>query len=153
MNHKIKILIGDDTAEFGVSLASTLRGMGFYVLARPKDGEKLLEAIKSEQPDVAVIDAVMPGLDAIELMKKLNAKNGNKPHIVVVSSFDNPLVERMVMELGAAYYMRKPFEAKSLGERINAIMGVGLSDEPSLTLTAQKLRSISKLPLQTLFTA
>ncbi len=123
MNQKIKVLIGDDSAEFGVNLANALRGMGFYVIARAKNGASLFDAIKNETPDVAIIDAVMPNLDAIELIKKLNSSNYKKPHIIVVSSFDNQFVERTVMELGASYFMRKPFEAKALAERINTIMG------------------------------
>lgn len=123
MNQKIKVLIGDDSPDFGVDVANSLRSMGFYVIARPKNGITLFDAIKNEIPKVAVIDAVMPGLDAIELIKKLNASNYKKPHIIVVSSFDNQFTEKTVMELGAAYYMRKPFDAKVLGDRINTIMG------------------------------
>ncbi len=132
MNQKIKVLIGDDSPDFGVNVANSLRGMGFYVIARPKNGQTLFEAIKNEIPDVAVIDAVMPNFDAIELIKKLNASNYKKPHIIVVSSFDNQFIERSVMEMGAAYYMRKPFEAKTLGDRINTIMGQGTDSDLSV---------------------
>ncbi|MCD7727849.1 MAG: sporulation transcription factor Spo0A [Ruminococcus sp.] len=139
MSQKIKVLIGDDSAEFGVNLANSLRGMGFYVIARAKNGETLLEAIKSEQPDVAIIDAVMPNLDAIELLKKLNTTNCKKPKIIVVSSFDNQFAERSVMELGASYYMRKPVDPKVLTERINSILEKSLG-EVSLHSTNSQLR-------------
>lgn len=134
MNQKIKVLIGDDSAEFGVNLANAMRGMGFYVIARPKNGNSLLEAIKNETPDVAVIDAVMPNLDAIGLIKTLNSSNYKMPYIIVVSSFDNQFVERTVMELGASYFMRKPFEAKALAERINTIMGYSSASETGYSL-------------------
>lgn len=124
MSQKIKVLIGDDSAEFGVKLASSLRGAGFYVLARPKDGAKLYEAILSERPDVVVLDAVMPNLDAPELLKRLDAKSPDSVNAIVVSSFDNPLVERMAAQAGAKYFMRKPFEPQSLAEKINAVMGL-----------------------------
>lgn len=73
MNDKIKILIGDDSAQYGVNCAAALRTSGFFVITRPKDGMTIFEAITSEVPDVAVIDAVMPGLDAIALIKKIMA--------------------------------------------------------------------------------
>ncbi len=139
MNQKIKVLIGDDSPDFGVNVANSLRGMGFYVIARPKNGQTLFEAIKSEIPDIAVIDAVMPSFDAIELIKKLNASNYKKPHIIVVSSFDNQFIERSVMEMGAAYYMRKPFETKVLGDRINTIMGQGIDSDLSVHRAANGL--------------
>ena len=47
MTNKIKILIGDDSAQYGVSCASSLRSMGFFVITRPKDGLTIFEAIKN----------------------------------------------------------------------------------------------------------
>ena len=52
MTNKIKILIGDDSAQYGVACASSLRAMGFFVITRPKDGLTIYDAIKNEQPDV-----------------------------------------------------------------------------------------------------
>lgn len=46
MTNKIKILIGDDTAQYGVSCASSLRSLGFFVITRPKDGLIIFDAIK-----------------------------------------------------------------------------------------------------------
>lgn len=78
MTNKIKILIGDDSAQYGVSCASALRAMGFFVITRPKDGLTIFDAIKNEVPDVVIIEAVMPNLDAIELIKKLQASSYKK---------------------------------------------------------------------------
>lgn len=55
MTNKIKILIGDDSAQYGVSCASALRAMGFFVITRPKDGLTIFDAIKNEVPDVVII--------------------------------------------------------------------------------------------------
>ncbi len=119
---KVKVLIGDDSLGFGVDVASSLRKMDFYVITRPKDGNKLISVIKDESPDVVVIDAVMPNLDAIEFIKKLNTSDFKKPHVIVVSSYENQFIEKSVMELGAACYMRMPFETKALADRINKIV-------------------------------
>lgn len=127
MSSKIKILIGDDSAEFGVAYASTLRSMDFYVIARPKDGKVILDAIRNEQPDVVITDASMPNIDAIELLKRVNAMSGKKPKIIVTSPYDNPFIERSVMENGAAYYLLKPFDIEILGERIKSIMGLDVT--------------------------
>lgn len=123
MGNKIKVLIGDDSAEYGVSCANTLRTMGFFVVARPKDGLTLFDAIKNEMPDVVIVDAIMPNLDAIELMKKINVSVYKKPIFIVVSTYDNPFVEKQVMENGASYFMLRPFEIKTLADRIMALTG------------------------------
>ncbi len=123
MTNKIKVLIGDDSADYGVSCANTLRTMGFFVVARAKDGLTLFDAIKNEMPEVVVIDAVMPNLDAIELMKKIQVSVYKKPIFIVTSTYDNPFIEKQVMESGAAYFMLRPFEVTTLGDRINALIG------------------------------
>ncbi len=122
MNTKIKVLIGDDTPEFGVSYANSLRVMGFFVIARPKDGLLLFEAIKNETPDVVILDAALPNLDAIEIMKKINSSTYKKPIFIVVNSYDNRFIEKQVMEEGASYYLIKPFDVKMLADRITALM-------------------------------
>lgn len=70
MDNKIKVLIGDDSAEYGIACASALRSMGLYVITRRKDGKALLDAIRNDAPDVVVMDAILPHMDAIELMKR-----------------------------------------------------------------------------------
>lgn len=120
---KCNVIIGDDTPDFGILCANNLKSAGFFVAVRPKDGLAIFDAIKNEAPDVVIIDAVMPNLDAIELIKKVRESNMKKPAFIVTSSYDNPFVEKEVMANGAAYYMLKPFDIKMLGERITALIG------------------------------
>lgn len=129
MINKIKVLIGDDSVEYGIACASTLRGMGMYAVTRPKDGNVLFETIKNDSPDVVVVDAILPHIDAIELIKKVQTLGVKKPEFIVTSSYDNPFIERQVMQNGAAYFMLKPFDINSLGERIISLMMHGAPDE------------------------
>ncbi len=121
MQKQVKVLIGDDTAEYGVSCASVLRAQGMYAYTRPKNGNTVLESIRSDTPDVVVVDAVLPHMDAIELMKKTNAAGGKRPAFIVTSSYDNSFVQQQVMQNGAAYFMLKPFDLNVLGERISLL--------------------------------
>ena len=115
---KQKVLIGDDSVDFGITTASALRGYGLYAFTRRKDGNTILNAIREEKPDVAVIDCVMPHMDAIELIKRTKAEGLQFPAFIVTSTYDNPFVERQIMELGARYFMLKPFDNSMLAERI-----------------------------------
>lgn len=121
MSPKKKILIGDDTADYGITTASALRGYDLYAITRKKDGGVLLNAILDEQPDVVIVDTTMPHMDAIELIKRTKAESQKFPAFIVTSSYDNPFVERQIMELGAAYFMLKPFDISTLAERILSI--------------------------------
>ena len=127
MVNKVKVLIGDDSVEYGIACASTLRGQGMYVMTRPKDGTALLETIKSDAPDVVVMDAILPHMDAIELMKKVQASGGKRPQFIVTSAYDNPFIEKQVMQGGAAYFMLKPFEISALGEQITSLTQGGMT--------------------------
>ena len=83
MNNKIKVMIGDDSAEYGVNLASKLRESGLYAYTRRKDGNVLLESIKNDSPDVVVVDLTVPNLDAITLMKRTSKMNIKKPEFII----------------------------------------------------------------------
>lgn len=124
MTNKIKILIGDDSAQYGVSCASSLRNLGFFVITRQKDGLVIFDAIKNEQPDVVIVDAVMPNLDAIELIRKTESRLTKKPMFIVTSAYENSFIETQVMTAGAKYFMLKPFDVKILGERIKAMLDI-----------------------------
>lgn len=135
MTNKIKILIGDDSAQYGVFCASSLRSMGFFVITRTKDGMVIYDAIRNELPDIVMIDAVMPNLDAIELIKKVNASDCKKPLFIVTSAYENSFIEGQVMNAGASYFMLKPFDVKMLGDRIKAMLDIDTdinSDNPSI---------------------
>ena len=121
MNNKIKVMIGDDSAEYGVNLASKLRESGLYAYTRRKDGNVLLESIKNDSPDVVVVDLTVPNLDAIALMKRTSKMNIKKPEFIITSAFDNHFIERQAIENGAAYFLVKPFEADTLCSVIKAV--------------------------------
>lgn len=133
MKEKKKILIGDDTADYGITTASSLRGYGLYAITRRKDGNVLMNTILEEKPDVVVIDSVMPHMDAIELIKRAKAEAPVFPAFIVTSGYDNPFVERQIMELGAAYFMLKPFDVSALADRI-----LSLTSQPSSSMKSEQ---------------
>lgn len=132
-----RILIGDDTVDYGIATASALRSDNYYAITRHKDGNILFQSILEEKPDVVIADAVMPHMDAIELIKRTKAEAPKFPAFFVTSGYDNPFVERQIMELGAVYYMLKPFSYTTLVERINALFaenGMQKKEVPDLEI-------------------
>jgi len=118
MDNKIKVLIGDDSAEYGIACASSLRAAGLYVITRRKDGRTLVDAIQHDAPDVVIVDAILPNLDAMELMRRVRAANGKQPYFIVTSAYDSAFIEKQAMESGASYFMLKPFNLEMLSQRI-----------------------------------
>jgi two-component system response regulator (stage 0 sporulation protein A) len=138
MNDKIKVLIGDDSAQYGVSCAATLRSLGFFVITRPKDGLVILDAIRNEAPDVVMLDAVMPNLDAIELIRKVMKSGYKKPLFIVTSSYENAFIEQQVMNAGASYFMLKPFDVKILSERIKMMLDIDTDITAGMSISKSK---------------
>lgn len=120
---KIKVLLGDDSEEYGVKCATALREAGFFCIIRPKDGNIILDAVKDEAPDVAILDMWMPNLDAVELMRRARRSLKNLPIFIVATPCDNEFAIRQAMAEGARYCMVKPFDYSVLGDRIKELMG------------------------------
>lgn len=118
MSDRIKILIGDNSLEFGVICETLFKEMGFDVILQPKDGLAIYETIKATRPDVVIVESFMQQIDSVGLMKKIKACENINPIFIVTSAYDNQFMEKQVMESGAAYYILKPFDLRMLGERI-----------------------------------
>ena len=76
MNNKIKVLIGDDSAGTGVSLANKLREKGMYAYTRRKDCSVIVDSIRNDPPDAAVLDITAENGDAVTIMKKVSGSPG-----------------------------------------------------------------------------
>ena len=86
MTEKIKVLIGDDSAEFGLTWASLLKEEGMFAVTRQKNGRVILESVKNDMPRVLIVDAKMAELDAASLLGEIRNKTGRIPITIVVSN-------------------------------------------------------------------
>ena len=138
MNNKIKVLIGDDSASAGVSIANKLRERGMYAYTRRKDCNVIIESIRKDPPDVAVLDITAQNGDAVSIMKKTRELGVRFPVFIVTSAFDNEFIERQIMENGASKFLLKPYDADDLCSAINSALGgraVSLSDDMEIVVT------------------
>lgn len=135
MEQQAKVIIGDDSAEFGQICKGILESYGFSVLMLPKDGNAVWRAIEGGTASVVVMDAYMKNLDAVAVMKLVNqSERTDKPAFIVTSAYDNAFTQSEAMKQGAAYYVLKPFDLTVLAERIKDLTGFireGLTKEES----------------------
>ncbi len=118
---KIKVLLGDDSLNFGVICSEMLTKQNFDVKVTAKDGLEVYEAINSWQPDIVVMESFMSHIDAIGIMKFANQSYEFPPLFIVTSSYDNSYVEKEILQNGAAFYMLKPFDINILCDRISSL--------------------------------
>lgn len=128
MNNQLKLMAIGDENEFSLHEMKYLENYGFKVIRAEKDGSKVLEYIKKNEPDVVLMDAFMPRVDALGVLKQLKSEKLNKkPVVALILPGDNPHFEQELLSAGAQYCFIKPFELSIMAERIAQIAGWGES--------------------------
>ena len=123
MNEKLRVLIADDNQEFANTLASYLRKENdMEVVGMAKDGLEAVNMIESKEPDIAILDVIMPHLDGIGVLEKVNELKGTKkPICIMLSAVGQDKITQRAVSLGAEYYMVKPFDIELLIKRIKEL--------------------------------
>ncbi len=113
---EIKVLLVDDEKEFVNSLAERIemRDLGSKIAY---DGEQAMRLVQDEIPDVVVLDLRMPGIDGIEVLRRMK-KQYPKVQVIVLTGHGSEKDERMAKELGAFEYLQKPTPIEQLTKLI-----------------------------------
>ena len=123
-NQEISIIIADSDCELiarQLTAANTRTGM--RVLDKVSDGESAIESIKNYQPDVVLLDIIMPKVDGLTVMERVGKDCTIKKHpaFIVVSAVGQEQITEDAFNLGANYYVLKPFDNDMLISRIKHI--------------------------------
>jgi two-component system alkaline phosphatase synthesis response regulator PhoP len=96
------------------------------------DGEQALEKIKSEKPDLIVLDIMMPKVDGYEVCKTIKSDPGTKQiPVILLSAKGRNVDQKMGFDVGADDYITKPFSPRKLVERINQLLGQSVTERPA----------------------
>lgn len=123
MGQKINVLIADDNKEFCEILQEYLTGNEeFEVTGIAYNGHETLKLIREKEPDVVVLDIIMPHLDGIGVLEKLNSLELSfRPKVIILTTLGQEFMTQRTVELGADYYILKPFDLEVLGTRIRQL--------------------------------
>lgn len=123
MNEKITILIADDNNEFANTLTEYLNAdEDMQVVGMAKNGNEAYDMIISAKPDVVLLDVIMPHLDGLGVLEKLNMIHmDKKPMCIMLSAVGQDKITQRAISLGAEYYVVKPFDIELLIKRIREI--------------------------------
>jgi two-component system, OmpR family, response regulator CpxR len=113
-----KVLLVDDEREFVETLSDRLvmREMGSAVAY---DGESALELIKTDEPEVIILDLRMPGIDGIEVLRRVKQTNP-EIEVIILTGHGSEADKETCMGLGAFAYLQKPVDIDKLSETIKA---------------------------------
>ena len=123
MKEKLTVLIADDNHEFSMTLASYLEKQeDMEVISICKDGNEAVEVIANTNPDIAILDVIMPHLDGIGVLERVNMlKLEKKPIFIMLSAVGQDKITQRAITLGAEYYVVKPFDIELLIDRIREL--------------------------------
>lgn len=123
MKDKITVLISDDNSEFATTLSNYLENdEDMQVVGMAKDGEEALSIISAIKPDVALLDVIMPHLDGLGVLERLNSMRlENPPICIMLSAVGQDKITQKAITLGAQYYVVKPFDIEVLIKRIKEL--------------------------------
>lgn len=129
----LRVLLIDDDARLHELLASYLGQNGVH-LTGALDGERGLAALGAGVFDAVLLDVMMPGIDGLEVCKRIRAQGNNVPVIMLTAKGDE--TDRVVgLELGADDYIAKPFSPRELLARMRAVLRRAKPDAVSERLT------------------
>ena len=114
------ILIVDDEANILQLEQLYLEREGFTVRTI-QDGITALQVVKDAHPDALVLDLMLPGLDGLEVCRRLRAENNPIP-ILMVTARDEDVDKILGLEIGADDYLTKPFNPRELVARVKALL-------------------------------
>lgn len=129
MSKKITVLIADDNREFGDILYEYLSNQSdIEVVGVARDGMEALDLITAKTPDIAILDIIMPHLDGLGVLEKINTMQLQKrPLFIILSAVGQDKITQRALSLGAEYYVVKPFDMEVLVSRIRQLKDAGPS--------------------------
>jgi two-component system response regulator (stage 0 sporulation protein A) len=123
MQEKFKLLVVDDN---GMTREVMNQGLGrmeeIQVVGLAANGQEALEMIRKYQPDIMVLDLIMPILDGVGVLEQMHKMPGKHPDVLVLSAMGSEDVVNEVMRFGVRYFMVKPFEIDQICRRIRDII-------------------------------
>lgn len=128
-NKKISVLIADDNKDFCSILNEYLSTQDdVEVIGLAKDGVEALEMVSKRVPDILILDIIMPHIDGLGVLEKLNSLDLDKlPKIIVLSAVGQDKITQRAINLGADYYVVKPFDFEILIKRIRQLTGTSMT--------------------------
>ncbi|RYL93808.1 response regulator transcription factor [Sporolactobacillus sp. THM7-4] len=115
-----RILVVDDEPSIVTLLSFNLKKAGYEVITAGK-GLEALDKVKEQHPDLIILDLMLPGMDGMDICRKLRQDLIQTP-VLMLTARDDELDKILGLELGADDYMTKPFSPREVVARVRAIL-------------------------------
>lgn len=124
---RIQVFLADDNREFTNLLSEYIQEQDdMAVIGVAYNGEEVIRQLEETRrmPDVMILDIIMPHLDGLGVLEKLRDMNlSQMPKIIMLTAFGQENITQRAVQLGASYYILKPFDMDVLANRIRQLAG------------------------------
>jgi two-component system, response regulator, stage 0 sporulation protein A len=122
---KVKVCLADDNRELISLLREYLSSQDdMEVIGVAYNGQECLSVLEDKNPDVLVLDIIMPHLDGLAVLEKIRSSdNLPQPNVIMLTAFGQEDVTKKAVDLGASYFILKPFDMDNLASQIRQISG------------------------------
>ncbi|MBW8348061.1 sporulation transcription factor Spo0A [Bacillus sp. IITD106] len=121
---KIKVCIVDDNRELVGLLDDYISSQeDMEVVGTAHNGQDCLQLVEETNPDVLILDIIMPHLDGLGVLEQLRESNVSFPNVIMLTAFGQEDVTTKAVELGASYFILKPFDMEHLANHIRQVSG------------------------------
>ncbi|MDQ3981311.1 MAG: response regulator [Actinomycetota bacterium] len=117
---KLKVLVADDEPALRKLLKTNMELEGYETL-EASNGAEVLESVRRDNPDIILLDIMMPEMDGWEVLTELAANPEYSQKVILVSAKASDDAQLQGWELGADEYITKPFDLDSLLERVREV--------------------------------
>lgn len=137
----IRVVIADDNMKMINTLEKVVScEEDMQVIGNAKDGMEAMELIKKEEPDVVLLDVIMPNLDGLGVLERIKKeKLRKKPSVILLTAMGQENVTEEAFRLGVSYIMLKPFDNQMLLKKIRNVAGIYPQTEENNFIKTSKL--------------
>ena len=141
----MKILVVDDEQAVRESLRRSLRFNGYEVLTA-NDGLEAVETVRAENPELLILDVMMPNMDGLEVCRTLRSEGWDRP-ILVLTARDGVSDRVAGLDAGADDYLPKPFALEELLARVRSLVRRASADSIAVDAPVESKLSFEDLEL------
>lgn len=141
----MKILVVDDEQAVRESLRRSLRFNGYEVLTA-NDGLEAVETVRAENPELVILDVMMPNMDGLEVCRTLRSEGWDRP-ILVLTARDGVSDRVAGLDAGADNYLPKPFALEELLARVRSLVRRASADSIAAEAPVESKLSFEDLEL------
>ena len=120
----LNVAIADDNERMVEILDGIVkRDDSFHIIGKANNGEDMYHIIKEKEPDVVLLDLIMPKLDGLSVMERINHDQTIKKHpkFIIISAIGQEGITEDAFNLGAHYYIMKPFDNDMVLSRVQSV--------------------------------